>query len=166
MFAASVAENVLADKYTPDKEQIVLNALEDSTFGDKLGSLPNGINTELTREFYNDGTELSGGENQKIAIARVFAHNNELIIMDEPSSALDPIAEYNLNVGIDKNARGKTVVFITHRLSTTRHVDKIYMFENGRIIESGSHDELIMASGKYAEMFELQAKKYLSSNEN
>lgn len=166
VFAASVAENVLADKYTPDKEQTVLSALEDSTFGDKLNSLPNGLNTELTREFYNDGTELSGGENQKIAIARVFAHNNELIIMDEPSSALDPIAEYNLNVGIDKNARGKTVVFITHRLSTTRHVDKIYMFENGKIIESGSHDELIASNGKYADMFELQAKKYLSNNEN
>ena len=86
--------------------------------------------------------------------------------MDEPSSALDPIAEYNLNVGIDKNARGKTVVFITHRLSTTRHVDKIYMFENGKIIESGSHDELISSNGKYADMFELQAKKYLSSSES
>ncbi len=166
VFAATVAENVLADKYTPDKEQIVLDALEDSTFGEKLHSLPSGINTELTREFYNDGTELSGGENQKIAIARVFAHNNELIIMDEPSSALDPIAEYNLNVGIDKNARGKTVVFITHRLSTTRHVDKIYMFENGRVIESGSHDELIMSRGKYADMFELQAEKYRASTEN
>ena len=160
VFATTIAENVLADIYTPDKEQIVLNALEDSTFGEKLHTLPNGIHTELTREFSNEGTELSGGESQKIAIARVFAHNNELIIMDEPSSALDPIAEYNLNLGIDKNAKGKTVVFITHRLSTTRHVDRIYMFENGKIIESGSHDELINLGGKYSSMFELQAKKY------
>lgn len=160
VFAATVAENVLADKYTPDKEQVVINALNDSTFGEKLGTLEKGINTELTREFYDDGTELSGGENQKIAIARVFAHNNELIIMDEPSSALDPIAEYNLNVGIDKNARDKTVVFITHRLSTTRHVDRIYMFEYGKITEQGSHNELISQNGNYAKMFNLQAEKY------
>ena len=160
VFAATVAENVLADKYTPDKEQTVINALNDSTFGEKLGTLEKGINTELTREFYDDGTELSGGENQKIAIARVFAHNNELIIMDEPSSALDPIAEYNLNVGIDKNARDKTVVFITHRLSTTRHVDRIYMFEYGKITEQGSHNELSSQNGNYAKMFNLQAEKY------
>ena len=167
VFAATVAENVLADVYTPEKEQIVLDALKDSTFDEKLESLPNGINTELTKEFFKEGTELSGGESQKIAIARVFAHNNELIVMDEPSSALDPIAEYNLNVGIDKNAKGKTVVFITHRLSTTRHVDMIYMLENGKIIESGSHDDLIRADGKYASMFNLQASKYkLESVEN
>ncbi len=160
VFAATVAENVLADRYTPDKEEIVKNALNDSTFGEKLNTLEKGVNTELTREFYDDGTELSGGEAQKIAIARVFAHNNELIIMDEPSSALDPIAEYNLNMGIDKNAKEKTVVFITHRLSTTRHVDRIYMFEYGKITESGSHDDLILQSGNYAKMFNLQAEKY------
>ena len=160
VFAATVAENVLADVYTPEKEQTVLEALKDSTFDEKLDALPNGIDTELTKEFYKEGTELSGGESQKIAIARVFAHNNELIVMDEPSSALDPIAEYNLNVGIDKNAKGKTVVFITHRLSTTRHVNMIYMLENGKIIESGSHDDLISSNGKYATMFNLQASKY------
>ena len=160
VFAATVAENVLADVYTPEKEQTVLDALKDSTFDEKLETLPNGIQTELTKEFYKEGTELSGGESQKIAIARVFAHNNELIVMDEPSSALDPIAEYNLNVGIDKNAKGKTVVFITHRLSTTRHVDMIYMLENGKIIENGSHDDLISQNGKYASMFNLQAAKY------
>ena len=160
VFASTVAENVLGDLYTPDKEGVVLSALNDATFKDKLLQLEKGIQTELTREFYDDGTNLSGGENQKIAIARVFAHNNELIIMDEPSSALDPIAEYNLNVGIDKNARDKTVVFITHRLSTTRHVNRIYMFEKGKIIECGSHEELILRGGKYCHMFELQAQKY------
>ena len=156
----------MGDIYTPDKEQTVLEALKDSTFGDKLEKLPDGINTQLTREFYDTGTNLSGGENQKIAIARVFAHNNELIIMDEPSSALDPIAEYNLNVGIDKNAKDKTVVFIAHRLSTTRHANRIYMFEKGRIVEQGSHDELIRNGGKYAHMFNLQAQKYRTEPAN
>ncbi|MBQ7353638.1 MAG: ABC transporter ATP-binding protein [Clostridia bacterium] len=160
VFSATVAENVLGDVYTEEKQNTVISALNDSTFGEKLSDLKNGINTELTREFYDTGTNLSGGENQKIAIARVFAHNSELLIMDEPSSALDPIAEYNLNLGIDKNASEKTVIFITHRLSTTRHVDRIYMLEKGRIIESGSHDELISQNGKYAYMFNLQAQKY------
>lgn len=160
VFSATVAENVLGDIYTEDKKDIVLNALKDSTFDDKLKSLPQGIHTELTREFYSTGTDLSGGENQKIAIARAFAHDNELLIMDEPSSALDPIAEYNLNLGVNKNARDKAVIFITHRLSTTRHVDKIYMIEKGRIIERGSHEELMLQGGKYAHMFNLQAEKY------
>lgn len=162
VFAATIAENVLGDLYTPDKEETVLNALEDSTFGQRLAGLENGISTELTREFFDDGINLSGGENQKIAIARVFAQGGELVIMDEPSSALDPIAEYNLNLGIDKNARDKAVVFITHRLSTTRHVNRIYMFEKGKIIETGSHNELIALNGKYAHMFNLQAQKYKS----
>ena len=160
VFSATVSENVLGDVYTEDKKDVVISALNDSTFGEKLSDLKNGIDTELTREFYDNGTNLSGGENQKIAIARVFAHDSQLLIMDEPSSALDPIAEYNLNVGIDKNAKDRTVIFITHRLSTTRHVDKIYMLEKGKVIESGSHDELISQNGKYAYMFNLQAQKY------
>ena len=160
VFSATVSENVLGDIYTEDKRDTVISALNDSTFGEKLSDLKDGIDTELTREFYDTGTNLSGGENQKIAIARVFAHDSQLLIMDEPSSALDPIAEYNLNLGIDKNARDKAVIFITHRLSTTRHVDRIYMLEKGRIIECGSHDELISQNGKYAYMFNLQAQKY------
>ena len=160
IFAATVAENVLADRYTPDKEELVKKALQDSTFGDRLASLPNGIHTELTREFYKDGTDLSGGEAQKIAIARVFAHANDLIVMDEPSSALDPMAEYELNQSIAKNAKGKTVIFISHRLSTTRRTDRIYMFEAGVLTEQGSHEELIARGGNYARMFNLQAEKY------
>ena len=80
--------------------------------------------------------------------------------MDEPSSALDPIAEYELNHSILKNAEGKTVIFISHRLSTTRMADKIYMFDSGEIIESGSHDELMQLNGKYAEMYRVQGEKY------
>ena len=80
--------------------------------------------------------------------------------MDEPSSALDPIAEYELNQSILKNAEGRTVIFISHRLSTTRMADKIYMFDGGEIVESGSHEELMAKNGKYAYMFNLQAEKY------
>ena len=136
-----------------------------ATFDSKLHSLKNGINTMLTREFDESGTNLSGGEAQKVAIARVFAHPFDLIIMDEPSSALDPMAEYELNRHISEYASGKTAIFISHRLSTTRHADRIYMFENGRIIESGSHDELVKANGKYAEMFNVQAENYRNLQE-
>jgi len=103
---------------------------------------------------------LSGGEAQKIAIARVFAKPCDIVILDEPSSALDPISEYELNQTIMSAALDKTVIFISHRLSTTRMADVIYMLENGEIIEQGSHDELMTLNGKYAAMFRMQAEKY------
>lgn len=160
IFAASIAENVVGGVYTPDREKDVLSALHAASFDDKLASLPHGIHTQLTREFDKEGTELSGGESQKIAIARVFARPFDIIIMDEPSSALDPIAEYELNRSVMEDARDKTVIFISHRLSTTRMADRIYMFSDGEIIESGSHEELMEKNGKYAEMFRVQAEKY------
>ena len=161
IFAATVAENVLGDRYDDSKEGTVLEALHRATFDDKLAELEGGINTMLTREFDEKGTNLSGGEEQKIAIARVFAGDNDLIIMDEPSAALDPMAEYALNKQIAAFAEDKTVIFISHRLSTTRHADRIYMFEDGRVVEHGSHDELMRQNGRYAEMFTAQAENYI-----
>ena len=160
IFAASVAENVVADVYTEDKRELVLSALHQATFDSKLEALENGIDTPLTREFSEKGVNLSGGEAQKIAIARAFARDSEIIVMDEPSSALDPIAEYELNQTILNYAQDKTIIFISHRLSTTRMADRIYMFSDGELIEQGTHDELIAKDGKYAEMFNLQAEKY------
>lgn len=161
IFATSVAMNVMNGKYDETTDYgTVIAALEKADFTEKLKTLKDGINTHLTREFNDEGTNLSGGESQKIAIARVFANEYPIIIMDEPSSALDPMAEYNLNQSILKHTNDKTVVFISHRLSTTRIADKIYMFSDGRLIEEGSHAELLEADGKYAEMFRLQSEKY------
>lgn len=160
VFAASIAENVIGGEYTDNDEEAVMWALKAASFDEKLGQLPNGIHSQLTTEFSKEGVGLSGGESQKIAIARVFARPFELIIMDEPSSALDPIAEYELNQSILKNAEGRTVIFISHRLATTRMADKIYMFDHGKIVEQGSHDELMIQNGKYAGMYRVQAKKY------
>lgn len=161
IFASTIAENVLADVDDGTARETVLTALQKSAFDEKLGTLEKGINTELTREFYKDGTNLSGGEEQKIAIARVFAKPCELLIMDEPSSALDPISEYKLNHSISESAADKTVIFISHRLSTTRHADRIYMFESGKIIESGTHDELVAnTNGKYYGIWHAQAQYY------
>ena len=160
IFAATIAENVLSDTCTEADREIVTDALTKATFNDKLTSLEKGLDTHLTKEFFNEGVNLSGGESQKVAIARIFARPYDLIIMDEPSSALDPAAEYELNHTILEYAKDKTVVFISHRLSTTRIADRILMFADGKLIESGSHDELMAQNGKYAEMFLLQAEKY------
>ena len=99
-------------------------------------------------------------ESQKVAIARAFYKNCPYIILDEPSANLDPIAEYNLNQAMIEAADNKTVIFISHRLSTTVMADVIYMLEKGEIVESGSHEELMKLGGTYAYMFNLQAEKY------
>ena len=160
IFASTIAENVLGSECAEADRDTVTDALTKATFREKLDSLEKGMDTELTKEFYDEGVNLSGGESQKVAIARIFAKPYDLIIMDEPSSALDPIAEYELNHTILEYAQDKTVVFISHRLSTTRMADRILMFTDGKLIESGSHDELMAQNGKYAEMFKLQAEKY------
>lgn len=160
IFAGTIAENVVAGETDGADENEIIEALTHSTFDKKLSQLEKGIDTILTREFYDDGTQLSGGEQQKIAIARAFYKNADIIVLDEPSSALDPEAEYQLNRSITEYAKDKTVIFISHRLSTTRHADRIYMFDSGEIIESGSHKELMKLGGKYAYMFNLQAEKY------
>lgn len=165
IFACSIAENVAGGPYTNAMEVDICRALRESTFADKLQTLPDGIQTQLTKEFDRSGTQLSGGEAQKIAIARAFYKNADLIILDEPSSALDPDAEYALNQAISEYADDKTVIFISHRLSTTRHADRIYMFEDGGLIECGTHEALMAANGKYAYMFNLQAEKYRHSTE-
>ncbi len=161
LFATTIAYNVMNGEYDETAHRdTVVTALDKSDFTVKLSTLPEGIDTHLTREFREDGTNLSGGEAQKVAIARVFAADHPMVIMDEPSSALDPMAEYQLNQSILHHTQDKTVVFISHRLSTTRIADTIYMFDRGRLVEQGSHDDLLAQDGQYAEMFRLQSEKY------
>jgi len=160
LFAATLADNVKMDTAEKEDAEAVKKALLESGFGDKLSKLEHGIHTQLTREFSEEGVNLSGGEAQKVAIARTFYRYCPIIILDEPSSALDPISEYKLNEAMLHAAQDKTVVFISHRLSSTVMADRIYMLENGRVIESGSHQELMHLNEKYAEMFRLQAEKY------
>lgn len=162
VFAGTIAENVEMNFVRYERRGEVESALLKSGFNDKLKSLENGIDTPLTREFNENGVNLSGGEEQKVAIARIFAKECSCVILDEPSSALDPISEYNLNQTMMTLSDHKTVIFISHRLSTTCMADRIIMMENGEIIEEGSHDELMEMNGKYAEMFNKQAEKYIS----
>ncbi|MBE6786493.1 MAG: ABC transporter ATP-binding protein [Ruminococcaceae bacterium] len=155
LFSCNVGENVaLDDTYDSGR---VMDALGHSGFDKKLKK---GTETELLREFDDEGVMLSGGESQKVAIARAFYKDCPFVILDEPSANLDPVAEYNLNRAMSEASDNKTVIFISHRLSTTVHADRIYVMEKGRIIESGSHDELMKQNGTYAYMFNLQAEKY------
>ena len=163
VFALPLSHNVLMRRPKNDEERrLVEDSLRKAQFGDKLDSLENGIDTMVTKEFDKNGMGLSGGEAQKIAIARVFARKPDIVILDEPSSALDPIAEYNMYRNMLTATDGETVIFISHRLSATRDADRIYMFENGTVIEQGSHAELMELGGKYAEMWKLQAQNYLA----
>ena len=162
MMGATLLENVVMSD--PALEEIsttkVENALTRAGFGDRLKSLPDGLNTPVTAEFDEKGVNFSGGESQKVAISRAFYRDSDILIMDEPSSALDPIAEYELNKAMESAAKGKTVFYISHRLSTTRDADRIILLENGRIVEEGTHDSLLAQNGKYAEMWRVQAGRY------
>ena len=160
LFATGIGENVVMDMLKDEDEEKVIDALKLSGFYDRYLSLKNGLNSVLTNEFDEGGTDLSGGEAQKLAVARAFYKDAGVVLLDEPSSALDPLAEYNLNMSINDVAKEKTVIFISHRLSTTRQADWIYMLENGCIVEQGTHDELLMLNGKYGEMWNVQALRY------
>ncbi len=161
IFAGTVKENVILDEGSKADEARVKSALKDSGLAKKVDSLPMRWDTPLTHEFSENGVDLSGGEQQKLAISRVFYQNASLMILDEPSSALDPIAEYQLNHAMLEATKDKTVIFISHRLSTTRLADRIFMLEEGRIVEEGSHDSLLARGGKYAEMWKAQAGAYI-----
>lgn len=165
IFAATVEDNVILeneDDIAKKKHGAqVQAALTYSGFRDRLDTLPQGLSTELTTEFEEDGVDLSGGESQKLAIARAFYKDAQMVILDEPSSALDPIAEYQLNETMLQAAANKTVIFISHRLSTTRNADIIFMMEQGKIIEQGSHEDLMLQQNKYAQMWKVQANKYV-----
>lgn len=165
LFSATVAENVLLHEVkTESDRECAVNALKESDVYDDICGLKNGIDTVLTREFDPDGAELSGGQRQKIAIARAVAKNSDVILLDEPSSALDPIAEYKMFETMAKLCKSRNVlsVIVSHRLSSAAVCEKIFVFDNGRVAEQGSHKELLANGGVYAEMFKKQARNYLT----
>ncbi len=161
VFALSVNENVLCRECGNDEDRLhAETALKKSGAYGKISTLEKGADTVLTREFDDTGTGLSGGEQQKVAAARMFAHPFDLAVLDEPSSALDPIAEYKMYESLIEETKDKMVIYISHRLSSAVLSDRIYVFENGTVAESGSHQELMEKNGVYAEMFTMQASNY------
>lgn len=161
VFSLSVRENVTLRKECEGDSELVTEALKESGAYEKISSLDGGIEATLTREFDENGANLSIGEQQKVSLARVFAEGSPCVILDEPSSALDPIAEHKMFANMMRAAKGRSVIFISHRLSSAVDADRIYLLENGRITEVGTHKELMTKNGKYAEMFRLQAQNYV-----
>ena len=164
MFSMSVADNVTLGEDIPaeKREAIVTEALKLSGVYEKVMSLPQGINTTLTREFDDQGAVLSGGEFQKIVVSRAFARSCPVKVFDEPSSALDPIAEYQLFDNILKACKENTLLFISHRLSSVQNADHVFLLEHGQVKEEGSHRELMDRHGLYADMYQKQAENYLA----
>jgi len=160
IFAVSAAENVLLRPRGEGDEALVHEALDKSGLRQKTDGFPQGIDTMMTREFDKNGEQLSGGEGQKMAIAHVYTKKNRFVILDEPSSALDPIAEHEMYERMREACADCGMIFISHRLSSAVSADRIYLMENGSVAETGSHAELMERNGRYAEMFRRQAENY------
>lgn len=161
LFSFMLAENVAVSE---DYDRVkVENCLRQAGFDERLDTLEEGIKSYLYKDFEDSGIEISGGEAQKIAIARSVYKDAPFILMDEPTAALDPISEYEIYAGFDKMVGDKTAIYISHRLSSCRFCEKIAVFHEGELIQTGSHEELLKEeSGKYYEMWNAQAKYYVT----
>ncbi len=163
VYAFSIYDNITLGKKISDEE--ISNALKEVDLFNKISHLENGINTPITSQLYEGGVELSGGETQKIAISRIFSSDCSFFILDEPTSSLDPYAEYNLyNKLLECSKHDNTFIVISHRLTLTHKMSKIIVVENGSIAECGNHAELMERGGIYAEMYKIQSEKYSGGN--
>ncbi len=158
LFAFSVKENILLGM-EPDEERLNW-AIEKSGLSEKVSSLEKGLETSISKEFDENGIEFSGGEGQKLASARAYYRNAPIVILDEPTAALDPIAESKLYERFNSIMENKTAIYISHRLASVKFCDKVAVFEGGHIIEYGTHNALMSQSGTYFNMFTTQAKYY------
>ncbi|MBP5451691.1 MAG: ABC transporter ATP-binding protein, partial [Treponema sp.] len=158
LFSFPLGENV-AGTVDYDRERAV-KCLEDAGFKDRLDKMEKGLDTPLYQYDDENGVEISGGEAQKIAIARSLYKDAPFVIMDEPTSALDPVAEYEIYQRFDQMVEGKTSIYISHRMSSCRFCDNIIVFDEGKIVEQGSHDQLMNNEGLYRELWNAQAQYY------
>ncbi len=158
LFSFPIGENVSgSNEYDCERAK---KCLEDAGFGERLSKMEKGLDTPLYQYDDEDGVEISGGEAQKIAIARSLYKDAPFVIMDEPTSALDPVAEYEIYQRFDQMVEGKTSIYISHRMSSCRFCDNIIVFDEGKIIEQGSHDKLMSNGGLYSELWNAQAQYY------
>lgn len=165
LFAFPLAENVSMKSPESTDKKLAEGCLENAGLGEKLKELPSGIDTEILKVIYDDGTDLSGGEKQKLALARALYKDAPVVVLDEPTAALDALAESRLYGDFDKLIGGKTAVYISHRLSSTQFCNEVAMFKDGEMVELGTHKELLENGGAYAEMFRIQAQYYVDGPE-
>lgn len=156
----TVKHNIVMGRHCD--ETTVISALKQVGIYEKISKLPKGLETPLTKEFDDEGVLLSGGEYQKILVARALANNSPIVVFDEPSSALDPISENELFTSILNETKKRVGILISHRLSCVKDADYVLMLEKGQIIERGTHNSLLAEDGKYAEMYHIQEKNYFA----
>ena len=165
VFAFPVAENVsMKEPFNTDKAEAE-KMLRLAGLGDKLDKLEKGVDTELLKVLYDDGVDLTGGEKQKLALARALYKKSKIIVLDEPTAALDALAEFRLYQSFNELVGDRTAVYISHRLSSTRFCDRVAMFKDGEMVEIGTHDSLMEADGAYADMFRVQAQYYVEDKD-
>ncbi len=160
MLCVTIAEIVSSKAAIEADRERVCECLKLAGLWDKVSSLPDGIDTPLNKQVYKNGIDLSGGEKQKLVLAKAIYKDAPILILDEPTAALDPIAENEMYLQYNALTKDKTSIYISHRLSSTRFCDRIVFIENGKIIEEGTHTMLMKQGGKYAEMFEIQSHYY------
>lgn len=165
LFAFPLCENVSMDTPEDTDKEKAKECLVAAGFDEKLEELPKGMETEVLKVIHDDGVDFSGGEKQKLALARALYKDAPVVILDEPTSALDALAEAKLYGDFDKLIGNKTAVYISHRLSSTQFCSKVAMFKDGKLIEYGTHEELMAANGHYSEMFSVQAQYYVEGGE-
>jgi ATP-binding cassette subfamily B protein len=159
VIASTIAVNIAQDTQKIDMERVA-DCVEKAGLKKKIESLPRKYDTLLDRFVYTEAVELSGGELQRLMIARLLYKDSPIVVLDEPTAALDPIAESDIYQKYNALTRGKSAVFISHRLASTRFCDRILLIEDGRIAEEGTHEELLANGKRYAELFELQSRYY------
>lgn len=155
----TIAENVSQETEHMDVER-VHECLDKAGLTAFVSSLPQGIQTHVGKKLYLDGIQLSGGQIQRVMLARALYKNGSILVLDEPTAALDPIAEHDIYMKYNEMTRGKTSLFISHRLASTRFCDRIIFLADGKIAEEGTHESLLKLNGKYAELFEIQSRYY------
>lgn len=161
LFAFPLAENVSMQPPQATDCARAKARLQDAGLSEKLAGLPDGVHTQMLKVIYDDGVDLSGGERQKLALARALYKDAPIVVLDEPTAALDALAESRLYENFDRLIGGKSAVYISHRLSSTRFCDRVAMFADGKLAELGTHETLMEQDGKYAEMFRIQAQYYV-----
>lgn len=163
VLAGSVLLNVSQD--TDGDRKRAWDCLERAGAADKVRSLPRGLDTNMDKSVFNDAAEFSGGEMQRLMLARLLYRNSPIILLDEPTAALDAIAESDIYNRYRELTAGHTSVYISHRLASTGFCDRIILLENGGIAEEGTHEKLLAAGGRYAELFEMQSRYYQEGGE-
>lgn len=165
IYAFPISENVSMKLPSETDIAFTEKALKKAGLGEKINSLPQGVNTQLLKVLYEDGVDFSGGERQKLALARALYKDAPIILLDEPTAALDAIAEYNLYKNFDELIGDKTAIYISHRLASTRFCHEVAMFEHGELVELGTHEELLEKEGPYSKLFQVQAQYYQEEGE-